>query len=41
MTLFIICLDEMVIIGDDAEEIEKLQGYLAFEFEMKNLEGLK
>ena len=31
----------MVIIGDDIEEISRLQGQLASEFEMKNLGGLK
>jgi hypothetical protein len=31
----------MIVTGDDAEEISKLQEQLATEFEMKNLEGLK
>ena len=31
----------MVITGDDIEEISRLQGQLASEFEMKNLGGLK
>ncbi|KAL6346427.1 hypothetical protein AAG906_033223 [Vitis piasezkii] len=32
---------DMIIIGDNIEEIFKLQGQLATEFEMKNLGGLK
>ena len=31
----------MIITGDDIEEISRLQGQLATEFEMKNLGGLK
>jgi hypothetical protein len=31
----------MIITGDDREEISRLQGQLACEFEMKNLGGLK
>ena len=31
----------MIITGDDIEEISRLQGQLATEFEMKNLRGLK
>ena len=30
-----------IIIGDDAEDILRLQKQLSTEFEMKNLEGLK
>ncbi|KAL6318435.1 hypothetical protein AAG906_041201 [Vitis piasezkii] len=40
MTL-IIYVDDMIIIGNDEEEISKLQEHLATEFEMKNLGGLK
>ena len=31
----------MIIIGNDEEEISKLQEHLTTEFEMKNLGGLK
>ena len=31
----------MIVIGDDTKEIERLQGYLSSEFEMKDLGGLK
>lgn len=41
MSVLIIYVDDMIIIGDDIEEISKLQKHLATEFEMKNLEGLK
>ncbi|RVW24916.1 Retrovirus-related Pol polyprotein from transposon RE1 [Vitis vinifera] len=37
----IVYVDDMVITGDDIEEISRLQGQLASEFEMKNLGGLK
>ena len=37
----IIYVDDMIITGDDNEEIIELQEHLAKEFEMKNLEGLK
>ena len=41
MTALIVYVDDMIIIGDDAEEISKLQVQLSIEFEMKNLRGLK
>ena len=41
MTALIIYVDDMIITGDDTEEILKLQEQLATEFEMKNLGGLK
>jgi len=37
----IVYVDDMIIIGDDTEEILRLQEQLAIEFEMKNLGGLK
>ncbi|KAL5567125.1 hypothetical protein UlMin_030289 [Ulmus minor] len=37
----IIYVDDMVVTGDDQEEIESLQRYLASEFEMKQLGDLK
>ncbi|RVW39236.1 Retrovirus-related Pol polyprotein from transposon TNT 1-94 [Vitis vinifera] len=40
-TTLIIYVDDMIITGDDIEEISRLQGQLATEFEMKNLGGLK
>ncbi|PNX88803.1 pentatricopeptide repeat-containing protein mitochondrial-like, partial [Trifolium pratense] len=41
VTALIIYVDDMIITGDDKEEISKLQKHLATEFEMKNLGGLK
>ncbi|CAN6698728.1 unnamed protein product [Malus baccata var. baccata] len=41
VTLLIIYVDDMVVTGDDTEEIKRLQGYLSSEFEMKDLGGLK
>ena len=41
VTALIVYVDDMVITGDDIEEISRLQGQLASEFEMKNLGGLK
>lgn len=41
VTTLIIYVDDMIITGDDKEEITKLQRCLATEFEMKNLGGLK
>lgn len=40
-TLMIIYVDYIVVIEDDMEEIDKLQGYLNFEFDMKDLGALK
>jgi hypothetical protein len=37
----IIYVDDMIITGDDIEEISQLQKKLATKFEMKDLEGLK
>lgn len=37
----IIYVDDMIITGNDKEEISRLQKHLATEFEMKNLGGLK
>jgi len=41
VTALIIYVDDMIITGDDSEEISRLQKQLATEFEMKNLGGLK
>jgi hypothetical protein len=41
VTTLIVYVDDMIITGDDTEEIAKLQKQLAAEFEMKNLGGLK
>ena len=41
VTLLIIYVDDMVVTGDDIEEIKRLQNYLSSEFEMKDLGGLK
>jgi hypothetical protein len=41
VTTLIIYVDDMIITGDDMEEISRLQEQLATEFEMKNLGGLK
>ena len=37
----IVYIDDMIITGDDKEEISKLQKQLSAKFEMKNLGGLK
>ena len=41
VTLLIIYVDDMIVTGDDTMEIERLQGHLSSEFEMKDLGGLK
>jgi hypothetical protein len=41
VTALIIYVDDMIITGDDLEEISRLQKQLVTEFEMKNLGGLK
>jgi hypothetical protein len=41
VTTLIVYVDDMIITGDDKEEIARLQEQLATEFEMKNLRGLK
>ncbi|KAL6311416.1 hypothetical protein AAG906_035499 [Vitis piasezkii] len=41
ITALIVYVDDMIIIGDDIEEISRLQEQLSTEFEMKNLGGLK
>ncbi|XP_068344208.1 uncharacterized protein [Pyrus communis] len=41
VTALIIYVDDMIIIRDDVEEMSKLQGNLAAEFEMKDLRDLK
>ena len=41
VTTVIIYVDDMIIIGDDIEEISRLQEQLTTEFEMKNLGGLQ
>jgi Reverse transcriptase (RNA-dependent DNA polymerase) len=41
ITVLIIYVADMIIIGDDKEEIESLEKKLCKEFEMKNLRGLK
>ena len=41
ITCLIIYVDDMIITGDDTEEMEKLRKYLFCEFEMKDLGRLK
>ncbi|KAL6279521.1 hypothetical protein ACE6H2_016402 [Prunus campanulata] len=41
LTALIIYVDDMIVTGDDRVEIQSLQKYLAFEFEMKSLGDLK
>lgn len=41
VTVLIVYVDDMIITGDNEEEILKLQEELATNFEMKNLGGLK
>ncbi|CAL9024715.1 unnamed protein product [Prunus brigantina] len=41
VTTLIIYVDDMIITGNDKQEISQLQDYLAIEFEMKDLGGLK
>lgn len=41
VTALTIYVDDMIITGNDKEEIDRLQENLATEFEMKNLGGLK
>ncbi|RVW88062.1 Retrovirus-related Pol polyprotein from transposon RE1 [Vitis vinifera] len=41
VTMLLVYVDDMIITGNDDEEITKLQKELATEFEMKNLGGLK
>lgn len=41
VTALIIDVDDMIITGDDIEEISRLQGQLATKFEMKNLGGIE
>ena len=41
MPALIIYVDDIIITGDDAKEISRLQEQLSTEFEMKNLGGLK
>lgn len=41
VTALIVYVDNMIITGNDDEEISRLQKQLASEFEMKNLGGLK
>ena len=41
ITLFIVYVDDMIVTGSNSIKIEKLQSYLAKEFEMKDLGPLK
>ncbi|CAL8996385.1 unnamed protein product, partial [Prunus brigantina] len=41
LTSLIIYADDMIVTSDDLDEIDKLKGYLASEFDMKDLSGLK
>ncbi|KAM1545218.1 hypothetical protein PS2_045240 [Malus domestica] len=41
VTLLIIYVDDMVVTGDDTEEVKRLQRYLSSEFEIQDLGGLK
>lgn len=39
--ILIVYVDDIILIGDDAEEMSKLKVHLAKEFEIKNLERLR
>ena len=41
VVVLLVYVDDMIITGNDEEEITRLQKELATEFEMKNLGGLK
>ena len=41
ITLLIVSVDDMIIIGSNSTKIEKLQSYLAKEFEIKDLDAIK
>ena len=41
VTALIVYMDDMIITGDDAEEISRLQEQLSAEFEINHLGGLK
>lgn len=41
MTALIVYVDDMVLTGDDPDEMKLVQIYLATEFKMKNLRQLK
>ncbi|RDX81628.1 hypothetical protein CR513_37671, partial [Mucuna pruriens] len=41
ITIFIIYVDDMIVIGNDIDEMDKLKTYLAFEFDMKDHGGIE
>ena len=41
ITLLLVYVDDMIVTGNNANEIEKLKSYLTKEFEMKDLGALK
>lgn len=41
LTALIIYIDDRIIISNDSDEVERLKGLLASEFEMKNFDSLK
>ena len=41
MTILLVYVDDIIVIGDDFEELQNLKGKLAKKFEIKELVSLK